>query len=198
MLDYWRLDTKDNDFFLVKSPSLALASKVRAYHLELLNRVRTLPNYWEIEDLIFEQIANYYDKIAGLLDFKVDILKNESRLNFFVAYEKRQDFWISGLELLMGYEFQAQDPNDQKREQTITTGIFELDLLAELLLLPDTKQVEWICETRSPSEILKLIKQISDRSRGQEAINDLNKRKDLEFLENDSTLTTLQNEGISI
>lgn len=198
MLDYWRLDTKDNDFFLVKSPSLALASKVRAYHLELLNRVRTLPNYWEIEDLIFEQIGNYYDKIADLLDFKVDFLKNESRLNFFVAYEKRQDLWISGLELLMGYEFQAQDPNDQKREQTITTGSFELDLLAELLLLPDTKQVEWICKTRSPSEILKLIKQISDRSRGQEAINDLNKRKDLEFLENDSTLTTLQNEGISI
>jgi hypothetical protein len=195
MLDFWRLDTKDNDFFLVKSPSLALASEVRAYHLELLNRVRALQNYWEIEDLIFEQIENYYSKIANLLNFKIGDIENQSRLSFFIAHEQRQDFWISGLELLMGYDFgKSQD----SKETIITSGSFEIDLLAELLLFPDAKQTQWLYETKSPPELLKLIKQISDRSRGQEAINELNKQKDLDFLSNPDVLDKLQKEGLGI
>lgn len=195
MLDFWRLDTKDNDFFLVKSPPLALASEVRAYHVELLNRVRGLQNYWEVEDLIFEQIGNYYSKIANLLGFKVEYLDSKSRLSFFVAHEQRQDFWISGLELLMGYDFSK---SQESKEPSITSGSFELDLLAELLLLPDTKQVRWLYETKSPSAILKLIKQISDRSRGQEAINEINKQKDLDFLSKPEVIEKLQQEGLGI
>jgi hypothetical protein len=195
MLDFWRLDTKDNDFFLVKSPSLALASEVRAYHLELLNRVRTLQNYWEIEELVFEQIENYYSKIANLLGFRILDIDPRSRLSFFIAHEQRQDFWISGLEILMGYDF---GKSQEVKEPSITSGSFELDLLAELLLLPDTKQVKWLYETKSPPELLKLIKQISDRSRGQEAINDINKQKDLDFLSNPETLSKLQQEGLGI
>lgn len=196
MLNYWRLDTKDNDFFLVKSPSLALASEVRAYHLELLNKVRTLANYWEIEDLIFEQTKNYYSKIANLLSFEIDNITSISRLGFFIAYEKRQDFWISGLELLMGYDFSKGASREAK--EVITSGNFEIDLLAELLLLPDTSQVKWLYETKSPSEILKLIKQISDRSRGQEAIDEINKQKDLDFLLKPEVLEKLQQEGLGI
>lgn len=196
MLNYWRLDTKDNDFFLVKSPSLALASEVRAYHLELLNKVRTLANYWEIEDLIFEQTKNYYSKIANLLSFEIDNITSISRLGFFIAYEKRQDFWISGLELLMGYDFGKNDSREAKK--IVTSGNFEIDLLAELLLLPDTSQVKWLYETKSPSEILKLIKQISDRSRGQEAIDEINKQKDLDFLLKPEVLEKLQQEGLGI
>lgn len=196
MLNYWRLDTKDNDFFLVKSPSLALASEVRAYHLELLNKVRTLANYWEIEDLIFEQTKNYYSKIANLLSFEIDNITSISRLGFFIAYEKRQDFWISGLELLMGYDFGKNDSREAKK--IVTSGNFEIDLLAELLLLPDTSQIKWLYETKSPSEILKLIKQISDRSRGQEAIDEINKQKDLDFLLKPEVLEKLQQEGLGI
>lgn len=196
MLNYWRLDTKDNDFFLVKSPSLALASEVRAYHLELLDKVRTLANYWEIEDLIFEQTKNYYSKIANLLSFEIDNITSISRLGFFIAYEKRQDFWISGLELLMGYDFGKNDSREAKK--IVTSGNFEIDLLAELLLLPDTSQVKWLYETKSPSEILKLIKQISDRSRGQEAIDEINKQKDLDFLLKPEVLEKLQQEGLGI
>lgn len=181
MLDFWRLDFNEGDFILVESPSLNICSKVRAYHLELLNLVKGLPNYELLTSdyLLFSNLEMYYNKVCSFFNIETNKLTPESRHKFLIAANQKDNFWLSGLEMLMGYDFVESSPgNDNK--VSVTSGQFDIDLLAELLLLPDTSQVRWLSESKSPSYLMKLIKQISDRSRGQEAIDELQKIKDLE------------------
>lgn len=184
MLNFWRLDTAD-DFFLVEVPTFVEAAKVRAYHLELLVRVRTLQYSClpESDAVLFANFQQYYRKIASFLNPVIDVstLKPLSRHQFFIAAESRGENWISGLELLMGYDYHIESVN---KKLCVTSGIVEIDTLAELLLLPCASQVKWLVDSFSPQYLSALAKQISDRLRGQEALDELQREKDLEAFNN--------------
>ncbi|MEH1789662.1 MAG: hypothetical protein V7L23_29930 [Nostoc sp.] len=202
MLNYWRLDTYKNDFFLVAPPSLELSGIVRAYHLELLNRVRLLSNYHlaEVEVLLFERFADYYQKISDRLqpNFDPGNLSAASRHSFFMAAESRGDFWISGLELLMGYDYDLSKTEKDKSEIRITSGDFEIDVLAELLLLPNPAKIEWLCRERSPVQLAALVKQVNDRLRGKEGLDELQREHDLKMFEEQQGFEQLKKAGFNI
>ncbi len=186
MLEFWRLDTEDN-FFLVEAPPLASSAIIRAYHLELLLRVKNLDNYWlvELDQILFSNLGNYYQNISKYLNPKFDCfyLTPESRHRFFIASEPRGDVWISGLELLMGYDFQL---NEVEKPLAVTSGNYEIDILADLIIsIPN--QIKYLSENKTPQYLSKLLKQISDRTRGKEAIEELQRQKDLEIC---NSLTT--------
>ncbi len=209
MLNFWRLDTHD-DFFLVGAPSLELAPIARAYHLELLNRVRSLPHHHlvETDSLLFENFAKYYQKIGDCLqhakgerllpNFDPSSLSPASRHSFFVAAESRGEFWISGLELLMGYDYEKSEVGSGRKEVRITSGEFEIDVLAELLLLPNPGQIEWLCKERSPSQLAALAKQVGDRLRGKEALEELQREHDLKMFEEQQGFEQLKKAGFNL
>ena len=197
MLDFWRLDFDNGDFILIESPSLNICSKVRAYHLELLNLVKSLPNYELLTSdyLLFSNLEIYYNKVCSFFSIEANKLTPESRHKFLIAVNQKDNFWLSGLEILMGYDF-VEGSSENENKVSVTSGQFDIDLLAELLLLPDTSQVKWLCENKSPYYLMKLIKQISDRSRGQEAIDELQRQKDLEIMQKSEKL--FESQGLSI
>jgi|LakMenEpi03Aug12_release.lakeMendotaPanAssembly.Ray.scaffolds.fasta_scaffold553829_2 hypothetical protein len=198
MLDFWRLDYENGDFILIESPVFLISNKVRAYHVELLNRVKSLPYYYlpSSDTLLFENLYPYYKNLGDLLKIDIDNLVPEARHSFFIASEQKGNNWLSGLEKIMGYDF--VETKQDSEDIIVSSGNFEIDILAELLLLPDTRHIEWLCKSKSPIYLSKLIKQISDRSRGEEHINELKTKRDLEFLNNPETLEKLQKKGINI
>ncbi len=181
---------------------MELAPIIRAYHLELLNRVRSLPplaslphhHLIEADALLFENFGHYYQKIGDRLqpNFDSSSLSPASRHSFFVAAESRGDFWISGLELLMGYDYEEIGATQGVR---ITSGEFEIDVLAELLLLPNPTEIEWLCKKRSPSQLAALTKQVSDRLRGKEAIEELQREQDLKNFDEQQGFEQLKKAG---
>lgn len=201
MLDFWRLDTND-DFFLVHAPTWESAKIVRAYHLELLNRVRSLPHHHLIEadTVLLENFASYYQKIGDRLTptFDTSSLTPPSRHSFFVAAESRGDFWISGLELLMGYDYEEASSVKGIGKVSVTSGDFEIDVLAELLLLPNPAQVEWLTKTRSPQQLAALTKQVSDRLRGKDALDELQREQDLKVFEQQQGIEKLKRAGFNL
>jgi len=198
MLGFWRLDI-DGDFFLVAAPTWELSREIRAYHLELLARVRSLPHHHLIEAdaVLFPQFAPYYQKISSRLSpaFDASQVLPHSRHSFFIAFEAYKDNWISGLEQLMGYEFKKES------EASIlapSTGSFDLDVLAEALLLPNTTAIEYLVKTLTPSQLQALTKQVSDRLRGQEAIDELQRKQDLALFDQQQGIEQLKKAGFSI
>lgn len=187
MLNFWRLELEaSDDFLLVESPSFAIAHVIRAYHLELLSRVRALPNYEndDKDSVFFRVLAPCYEKISSRLlpSHNASQLNSSSRHKFFIAAELRGEYWISGLELLMGYDFQISNPKASTLQ--VTSGNSEIDLLAELLLIPESNNIlKWLIEKKSPQYLWSLVKQISDRRRGKEALDELQRFQDLNACE---------------
>lgn len=183
-MEYWRLDTVDGDFFLVSAPNLQESSLIRAYHVELLARVRNLPHHDHVEsdEVIFGHLKNYYEKISAYLCpiFDASLLAPQSRHTFFIASTQQNEFWLSGLEQLMGYSFESQQ-NINKIQ--ISTGKTDLDLIAELLLLCPSANLDWLTKKFSMMQIAQIIKQISQRQRGQEAIDELQREIDFRTFE---------------
>ncbi|MBN3949350.1 MAG: hypothetical protein HWQ38_23970 [Nostoc sp. NMS7] len=201
MLGFRRLDTHD-DFFLVAAPSLELAPIARAYHLELLNRVRLLPHHHlvEADAVLYENYAPYYQKIGDRLqpNFDPSVLSSASRHSFFIAAESRGDFWISGLELLMGYDYEKSEVGSGRKEVRVTSNDFEIDVLAELLLLPNSTQIEYLTKTRSPKQLAALTKQVGDRLRGNVAIEELQREQDLKMFEEQQGFEQLKKAGFNL
>ncbi|MEH2138574.1 hypothetical protein [Nostoc sp.] len=213
MLDFWRLDAVD-DFFLVAAPTLATATTIRAYHLELLSRVRSLSHHHLIESdaVLFPNFAQYYQKLGDRLspNFDTSKIQRESRHSFFIAAEPRGNFWISGLELLMGFDYEEgrgkREEGKSKGSSLLpssslllpSTGDFNLDVLAELLMLPNSAPIQWLAQERSPAQLAALTKQVGDRLRGQVAIDELQRERDLQLFEQQQGVEQLKKAGFSL
>jgi hypothetical protein len=180
MREFWRLDTIDGDFFLVRSPVFSISSIVREYHLELLKKVREIQDFYfpEFDEPLFNRLGNYYQYIAKLLDFDAADLTGRSRHEFFVASEQKGEYWISGLEVLMGYGFSE----GTREDPLITSNNYEIDLLAEIILCVPPQLVQPLIQTKSSQYLSKLIHQISRRSSGQEAIEKATQERDLKLV----------------
>lgn len=180
MLTYWRLSKNDGDFVLVRSPSFLDVPLVRHLHLELLSRVRGIEGISELEyDIpLFEKLGNYYQQLGKELGFDPKEITSESRHRFFIAAEPRGGFWISGLELLMGYDFNQEGGI----APLITSGEYEIDLLAEICLCVPPGIIEFLIKNYSSNYLSKLTYQISQRMRGKEAIEEAQREKDKEFM----------------
>lgn len=180
MREFWRLDTIDGDFFLVRSPVFSVSSLVREYHLELLMKAREIQEFYlpEFDEPLFNRLGNYYRHIGDLLNFDPANLTGRSRHEFFIACEQKGEYWISGLEILMGYGFSEA----KNEEPLITSKNYEIDLLAEIILCIPSHLVQPLINTKSSQYLSKLIHQISRRSAGQEAIDKAQNERDLELV----------------
>ncbi|MBD2492478.1 hypothetical protein [Aulosira sp. FACHB-615] len=200
-MEFWRLDTIDGDFLLVKSPSWAIAPTIRAYHLELINRTRHIQDSHlvEADEVFYSGLTPYYQHLGDRLGFDPSILTPASRHSFFIAAESRGEFWISGLELLMGFDYEAEGLRGKGAGGLrVTSGDFNLDVLAEMLLIPRPSDLEYLLNNLSPGAIALLAKQIGDRLRGKEALDELQKARDLEIFEQQKGVDLLKKSGFKI
>jgi len=199
-MDYCRLETKDN-FVLVFPPKQIIAHEVRAYHTELINKTRAIDNYFlpQADPIFFKYYQNYYQNIIDkiLPAFDCEQLTNTSRHEFFIAYkERRPSVWISQLELLMGYDYKEEEKKTE--EIIVTSGDSSADLLAELFLHLEGKQIEWLLKSYSQDFLIKFVKQISDRRRGKELIEELQRAKDRKKVSEMGSSEKLRKRGFSI
>ena len=176
-----RLDFQDGDFLLVFEPPLAQMRELAAYHQELLKRIHQLNAYWlpECDPVFFPHFQVYYEKIAARCSppFDPSRLTSYSRHRFFVATDpvehpemKGQLLpGVSGLEQLLGYTYHVQKPSKPR----VTSGDNEIDTVAMLALLPTSTQLPWLVDRYSITDLGKLCKQVSDKSREEEVLKEL-------------------------
>ena len=201
---YWLLEFLSGDFLLVNQPSLKIAREIRAYHDILLSRFKNLTQSPDFHNLAFDRLheglANYYSKIVDRLNPSFDFLSltSESRHRFFIASEVRHGHWISGLELLMGLDYENPDNKTKGVSKlTLTSGDLEIDIMAGLLLQENIGNVEWLHESKSPQYLVKLLTQMNNCRRGQEAIEELQRERDLEIVKQKNMENALANSGFN-
>ena len=179
---FYRVDLSYGDFELIKAPCLKIESKVRAYHLELLKKVKQFENYYKLgfDTPFFDNLKNYYLHIWDLIDTNVDInqLHPDSRHEFFIAKELQNNSYISGLELLMGYGYKSDGNSNSNNQISITTGNLTLDLIAELSI-NNSQNLDFLISNFTSFELTKICKQLSDRLRGEDTIKEKQQELDL-------------------
>ncbi len=192
-MDYWRLDylklvedQYQKDFFLCFAPSHKKSKKIRAYHLELLYQIKKTTQAFylvEADNLFIKNFPEYYENISKRLKIDYKNLTSQSRHEFFIAAKQQNGNWISGLEILMGYDFPPEENSKTKKDEIlVTTGDYELDLIAELHLHLDNHDVQWLIKNYSSTQLNKIVRQISDRRRGAELIEERRREKDKEVV----------------
>jgi hypothetical protein len=195
----WKLEFSSGQVLVVDAPPLARLKQVQAYYQILRSGLVGLPAWGISEDNnLFPIFSDCYTAIANLLrpSFNPAYLTQESRHRFFVATdptetEKGLILGLSGLEYLLGLSPHEEDtPKPQSISPLAppipTSGEVEIDIWADLLLLfPDTgMQLARIF----PLQVLsKLIRQSSDRQRGESAIKELQQQRDRELFEKNAT-----------
>lgn len=181
---YWLLEFLNGDFILVHPPSLEISRELRAYHSILLAKFKHKAgdgfHNKLFDDPLFVSFKREYMKIVGRLSpaFDPQELTRESRHSFFIAAEKRGDYWLSGLEILMGLDYEK--PEDKATSKlNLTSGDSEIDIVAGLLLQENISNLEWLVRNHSPQYLVKLLTQINNCRRGQDALDDLQREQDL-------------------
>lgn len=176
MPKFHRLEFDDRSFILVKAPPMlspdgitAEHAEVRAYHLELLNRVRALDGFYFVhaDSVLFGHYEAYYQAIADRLEpaFKAADLTPLSRHHFFIATDPipnpfnppEQVVGLPELERLMGYDYPEPD-NLSADEPALTSGNEDMDLLASLSLC--TPQYLTLASSYSRADCMDFIKQV--------------------------------------
>lgn len=183
MLDPYKLELLDGDRIFVYPPSFVRSPMVRAYHWELLQVTRVLPYFFNTstDEILFKAYKNLYFKIidAWGADIPLEQLTPTSRHKLLIASTLQKDIWLCDLEIMMGYTA----PSENIASPLVTTGSVELDLLAELLHLTSQSQVFWLINNFSTKQISLLVKQLSDRAAGNEAIASAQRERDLKSFE---------------
>lgn len=180
-MNSYRLDFLDGDFLIVFEPVMQRARELTAYHQEFLKRIQQVNGYWLVngDPVFFQHYRIYYEKIAARCNpvFDPSLLTPTSRHKFFVAtdpvkHPEAKDSLVpgvSGLEQLLGYTYHVQKPTKPR----ITSGDNEIDILALLALLPTSPHLPWLAQNYSVSDLSKLVKQVSDKSREEEVLKEL-------------------------
>lgn len=160
MLRHWRLEYTDRTFDIVTAPPLLSkdgfrSRLIRLYHQELLKAISDHVAQWqqveiqedELAIALYTKFGEYYEKIGGLFEPKIDVLRLSvrSRHEFFVASynpvehpETKQVFrGLSGVEYLLGmsYPFQHQDASSDPVDIPGDTGDAELNILTDATLI---------------------------------------------------------------
>ena len=177
MLKSWRrLDYVDGTFKIIFPPSLAEFQMVRAHHIEILKLVRESVD-WRDSRLAEEFLFGYkaaYLKMCEILGIKLEGALKKSLHSLLIS----EDGGLSGLENLMGYTEALENNQALEIEINITTGDYILDLYAELYLGLGSVTNE-IASKFSPQEVSLILNQMSKRQRGEEAIKEAKREKDL-------------------
>lgn len=201
---YWLLEFLSGDFILVHQPSLKISRELKAYHSILLSKFKSLAQSEDFHNCAFDSLnqslANYYNKIVSRLNPAFDLaeLTKESRHQFFIAAEKRHGYWISGLEILMGLDYEDPDDTDKKPNKlSLTSGDLEIDIIAGLMLQENNSNVEWLAYSKSPQYLVKLLTQMNNCRRGQDAIEELQRERDLEIVKKKNMETALSKSGFN-
>jgi hypothetical protein len=179
---FWLLEYLTGDSLLVHPPTLKNFREIRAYHSILLVKFKIVAgeSYYEQGfDALATSFENDYFRIARMLtpSFDVNLLTSMSRHKFFIANEQQNNVWISGLEQLMGLSF--KQPEDNKTSVNLTSGDIEIDIIAGLLLQENLSNIAWLINNKSPQFLIRLLGQINNYKRGQEALDEAQRQVDL-------------------
>lgn len=198
MKPFHRLDLTDGGFILVEAPTLDRASKIRAYHLELLKLVQTFDYAYlvQADPVLFANFELYYVAIAALLrpHFDPTTLTPSSRHAFFIATDlmavdaisspddPTAILGLSHLEQLMGYSYPEPGAKIDPNEIRLTSGDDDCDLVAALQLCFKSSALE-MTRRYCRSDLINMLKQAQNLMRGDEAIKELQSAKDKELFE---------------
>ncbi len=180
---------------MIEAPTLDRASKIRAYHVELLTLVQGFDYAYlpQTDPILFGNFEPYYAAIASLLKpaFDVSKLTSESRHGFFIATALTTNYdeqcpddptivlGLSCLESLMGYSLPTFEPDNEIR---LTSGDDDADLVAALQLCFKGSALE-MTRRYCRQDLINILKQAQNLLRGEEAIKELQSEKDRELFE---------------
>jgi hypothetical protein len=194
---FHRLDLTDGSFTLVEAPTLDRASKIRAYHIELLNLIQMFDYAYlvQTDPVLFSNFEAYYRAIGQLMRPTIDPsqLTSESRHSFFIAAQLTTAYdaalpddptiilELSHLEQLMGYSLPdpTLKPSDEIR---LTSGDDDCDLVAALQLCFKSSALE-MTRRYCRQDLINILKQAQNLMRGDAAIKELQSAKDKELFE---------------
>lgn len=190
MLEYDRLDLEGGDYLLVFPPSMAKYPVVFAHYQEFRRALEGLP-VWppQVDTALYKKLRIYYQNIGRSLGFDPDNVLPESRHEFFVATEPvvvpaiapDPVPGLSGLERLLGLLY--PESTEVKAEKVmITSGSVDIDLTVDVALV-FKELTPWMVQRFSRETLAKMVRQGSDRLRGEEAIKELQAEKDKDFTE---------------
>ena len=197
MKPFHRLEFTDGSFILIEAPTLDRASKIRAYHVELLTLTQTF-NYAylpQTDPILFESFEQYYQAIAQRLRPKFDAsqLSSSSRHSFFVAADLNTVddkstpddptivLGLSHLETLMGYSLPEPGAKSD-REVRLTSGDDDADLVAALQLCFKSSALE-MTRRYCRQDLINILKQAQNLLRGDEALKELQTERDRALFE---------------
>lgn len=191
MLEYDRLDLEGGDYLLVFPPSMAKYPVVLAHYQEFRQALEGLP-VWppQVDAALYKKLRIYYQKIGRSLGFDPDNVLPESRHEFFVATEPvivpaispNPIPGISGLEQLLGMKSYPESAEVRSEKVMVTSGSVDIDLAVDVALI-FKELTPWMVRQYSRETLAKMVKQGSDRLRGEKAIKELQREKDKDFTE---------------
>lgn len=197
MKPFHRLDRSDGSFFLVEAPTLDRASKIRAYHVELLTLIQKFDYAYlpQTDPILFREFEQYYGAIAALLTPKFDParLNPACRHAFFIATDlfpaavadsdaPTMILGLSHLETLMGYSLPKPGTQTNQDEIRLTSGDDDADLVAALQLCFKGSALE-MTRRYCRQDLINILKQAQNLLRGDEALKELQSEKDRELFE---------------
>lgn len=141
MIDYWRLELKQSDDFILifqEDIPLSIHRRVRGYHQEFRRAIAGYKIYPfnEADTVLYHQFRYYYEAIGKLINLSAGDIDPESRHRFFVCTEPADGtVGLSGLEQLMGYSQVVEDQETDISESGVpTTSDPVLDILTDIYL----------------------------------------------------------------
>lgn len=196
MLKHWKLEYTDRTFDIATSPPLLgkngiMRSRlIRLYHQELLKAIAEYVASLgqvdigedELAIALYTKFGEYYEKIGGLFEPKIDVLRLSvrSRHEFFVASftpvehpETGQVLrGLSGVEQLLGMSYSFQQETDETPVDVPgDTGDAELNILTDTMLVFKSR-APFLAKVLSPGELALICRRANELTKPPEDRDD--------------------------
>lgn len=149
------------------------------------------PQDWT-DDNLYPEFCEAYQDLAErlILGITVAHLTPESRTRFFICTRVDDVIHPSGLDRLLGYTRKSSSPTPDN-EIPITTGRFDLDLMADLAISPLAQHLHWLRHEYSAAELSACLRQAYDRQNPEAARKRIKQAEDKRRIAQSPSLSQL-------
>lgn len=170
---------------VIVPPSMDDHHIIRAYHEALLKEVHQIRYFHtpSADPQLYEAFKPLYQAVCSRLSpaIDADILPSEERHRLLICGDviphpdnpDAEVLALSALEELMGYKLASSGkPKRKDDDGLVTSGVEHIDALGELILIAGPEIALQLSQRYGLTYLMELCRQVNDRRRGKEAINE--------------------------